>query len=61
MAPDKGHVYAIHESSGYVSRLQLSSDYTKVETLESVKLPGSGPAHLLVDTEKVLSLELNYL
>ena len=51
--PDTEHVYAIHESSGHVSRLKLSSDFTKVETLESVKLPGTGPAHLLVDQEKV--------
>ena len=38
-------LYAAHEATGEVSRLQLAADLGTVTTLETVQLPGAGPAH----------------
>ena len=46
-------VYAIDEDSNLVSRWRLSGDYSRLEKLEQVEMPGSGPAHLAVDRELV--------
>ena len=47
------HVYGIHEDTGHVSRLRISADLSGVTVLQTSKLPGGGPAHVLVDEEKV--------
>ena len=46
-------LYAAHEATGEVSRLQLAADLGTVTTLETVQLPGAGPAHVLADRERV--------
>ena len=46
-------LYAAHEATGEVSRLRLAADLGTVTTLETVQLPGAGPAHVLADRERV--------
>ena len=41
-------LYAIHEDSDLVSRWRLGPDLRSLERLERVRLPSSGPAHLVV-------------
>ena len=46
-------MYGIHEDTGHVSRLRISADLSDVTVLQTKKLPGGGPAHVLVDEQKV--------
>lgn len=42
-------IIGVHEDTSHVSRMLLSRDLTRVDVEQSVKLTGSGPAHVLVD------------
>ena len=46
--PDSGVIYGISETRGEVYKMRLDPDLAFVRVLETKKLPGSGPAHLLV-------------
>ena len=46
--PASDLMYGISETKGEVYRMSLASDLASVTVLETTKLPGSGPAHLLV-------------
>ena len=58
--PASGLVYAISETRGEVYRLRLAPDLASVTVLETMELPGSGPAHLLVDRERGQAYSANY-
>ena len=58
--PASGLVYAISETRGEVYRLRLAPDFASVTGLETTELPGSGPAHLLVDRERGQAYSANY-
>ena len=58
--PASGLVYAISETRGEVYRMKLSPDLASVTVLETTELPGSGPAHLLVDRERGHAYSANY-
>ena len=44
-------IFGIHENTGHVSRMTLSTDLSRVTVDQTVKLPGGGPAHVLVDRD----------
>ena len=48
-------LYGSHEDSSLVSRWRLNRGLTQLERLERVEMPGSGPAHILVDRRLVTS------
>ena len=58
--PASSLVYAISETRSEVYRMRLAPDLASVTVLETMELPGSGPAHLLVDREGGHAYSANY-
>ena len=46
-------MYAIDTDSNLVSRWRLEKDYSRLERLQMVEMPGDGPANLVVDRRMV--------
>ena len=60
LEPATGLVFAISETRSEVFRLRLAPDLASVTVMETLKLPGTGPAHLLVDRAGGYAYSANY-
>ena len=60
LEPATGLVFAISETRSEVFRLKLAPDLASVTVMETLKLPGTGPAHLLVDRAGGYAYSANY-